>query len=317
MNSNKKDSGWNFNMRAIKIIDNTIRYIEDANMPILTPQRNVLVKVHYAGICRTDIGVANGTINHRDNIVLGHEFCGTIEEFYNGETEFEHRRKGMAVSCNPMMFGEKGFDTMCGKDCDGAFAEYIAVPSSALIDIPAHLLSPLGAYLEPVAAALAPERFLKNLCGKNICVFGDNRIADLTLQIAHCMGHKEVRLVKEISKLKICKYDCIVETEPQYINEYIDALSPGGTLILKSRSFTPCELVCNNVAMKEITIQGARYGDFNIATHILAATSSGLDGVLNTESLFGPIFELFEHESAFNEAQKKNSKKIFFRLCAA
>ena len=58
-----------------------------------------------------------------------------------------------------MMFGEKDSDNMCGKDCDGAFAEYIAVPSAALIGIPNHLLSPLGAYLEPVAAALAPVRF--------------------------------------------------------------------------------------------------------------------------------------------------------------
>ena len=76
-------------MKAIKIIDNVIRYIEDANIPTLTPQFNVLVKVHYAGICRTDIGVANGAINHKDTIILGHEFCGTIEKFYNGETEFE------------------------------------------------------------------------------------------------------------------------------------------------------------------------------------------------------------------------------------
>lgn len=303
-------------MRAIKIIDNVIRYTEGANMPILTPLRDVLVKVHYAGICRTDIGISNGTISHKDSIILGHEFCGTIDEFYNSETEFEYWRKGMVVSCNPMMFGEEGFDTMCGKDCDGTFAEYIAVPHGALINMSAHLLSPLGAYLEPVAAALAPNRFLRNICGKDICVFGDNRIAELTLQVAHCMGHKEVRLEKDISRLNPSEYDCIIETEPQYINEYIDALRPGGTLILKSRSFTPCELVSNNIAMKEITIQGARYGDFNVASNILAATSSGLNGTLCTDSLFGPVYELSEYKSAFQEAQKKKSKKIFFRICA-
>ncbi len=302
-------------MKKIMIIDNVIRYIEDTNIPTLTPQFNVLVKVRYAGICRTDIGVANGTINHPDNIILGHEFCGTIEEFYNGENELGYWRKGMAVSCNPMMFGEKHFDTMCGKDCNGAFAEYIAVPSSALIGIPDNLLSPFGAYLEPVAAALAPERFLRNFSDKDICVFGDNRIAELTLQVAHYMGHKEVRLVKETTKLGSCKYDCIIETEPQYISEYIDALRPGGTLILKSRAFTPYELIFNDIAMKEISIQGVRYGDFNVATHILAASSSGENGVLNTERLFGSIYELSEFESAFKEAEKKNSKKIFFRIC--
>lgn len=303
-------------MKAIKITDNVVRYTDDASIPTLSPQFNVLVKVYYAGICRTDIGVANGTITHKDSIVLGHEFCGTIEGFYNGEPEFEYWRKGMAVSCNPMMFGEKDSDTMCGKDCDGAFAEYIAVPSSALIGISNHLLSPLGAYLEPVAAALAPIKFMKGLYDKDICVFGDNRIAELTMQVAHSMGHKEVCLVKNISELDTCKFDCIIETEPQYINEYINALRPGGTLILKSRAFTPTELIFNNIAMKEITIQGARYGDFNVASHILAATSSGVNGVLDTDRLLGSVYELSEYESAFNEAQKKNSKKIFFRICA-
>ncbi len=303
-------------MKAIKIINNTVQYTEEASIPTLSPLFNVLVKVHCAGICRTDIGIANGSISHKDSIILGHEFCGTIEGFYNGKTEFEYWRKGMTVSCNPMMFGENNTDTMCGKDCDGAFAEYIAVPSSALVGLPDHLLSPLGAYQEPVAAALAPERILKSLFDKDICVFGDNRIAELTLQISHCMGHKNVRLVKNLSELAPCSYDCIIETEPQYINDYIDALRPGGTLILKSRAFTPSELIFNNVAMKEITIKGARYGDFNVASHILAATSSGLNGVLNTDSLLGSVYELSEYESAFIEAQKKNSKKIFFRICA-
>lgn len=302
-------------MKAIKIIKDIVRYTEDDKVPALSPLLNVLVKVHYAGICRTDIGVAKGAIDHKDEIVLGHEFCGTIEGFYNGETEFEGWKVGMAVGCNPMVFGGKGSDVMCGKDCDGAFAEYIAVPSSALVGIANHLLSPLGAYLEPVAAALAPQRFLSDLFAKDICVFGDNRIAELTLQVAHCMGHKEVRLVKNISNLGTCNYDCIIETEPQYINEYIDALRPGGILILKSRVFNPCGLILNSVAMKEIKIQGARYGDFNVASHILSATFSGVGDVLCTDSLLGSVYDLSDFESAFNEAQEKNSKKIFFRIC--
>lgn len=54
-------------MKAIKITDNVVKYTEDASSPTLSPQFNVLVKVYYAGICRTDIGVANGTTNHKDS----------------------------------------------------------------------------------------------------------------------------------------------------------------------------------------------------------------------------------------------------------
>lgn len=303
-------------MKAIKIVDNAVRYCEDAEIPTLSSRLDVLVRVHYAGICRTDIGVVNGSISHADSITLGHEFCGIIEEFYNGETESGDWRKGMVVGCNPMMFGGNGSDFMCGKDCDGAFAEYIAVPSSALVALPHHLLSPLGAYLEPVAAALAPQKYLIDMYDKDVCVFGDNRIAELTFQTAQCMGHKEVRLIKDISELRPCGYDCIIETEPQYINEYLNALRPEGTLILKSREFAPCELICNIVAMKELKIQGARYGNFNVAAHILAATFACVDPVLRPDRLLGTVYDLSEFNSAFDEAQKKESKKIFFKICA-
>lgn len=303
-------------MKAVKIIGDAVRYTEKADMPALSPQFNVLVKVHYAGICRTDVGIASGTIAHKDDIILGHEFCGTIEGFYGDQPESDGWRKGETVSCNPMMFGEEGADTMCGKDCDGAFAEYMAVPASALIMLPDHLLAPLGAYLEPVAAALAPLKYMTDTYDKDVCVFGDNRIAELTFQTAHCMGHKEVRLVKDVAELGVCRYDCIIETEPQYINEYVDALRPGGTLILKSRAFAPVGLVVNNVTMKEITIRGAKYGDFYLASHILTATSAGLKHVLDAGSLLGRQYELSEYETAFREAQRVNSKKIFFKICA-
>lgn len=303
-------------MKAIKIYNNKTCYTDNGTMPELTPFRNVLVKVFYAGVCRTDIGISKGIIAHKDGIVLGHEFCGVIDSFYNGDDSCDNWQKGMAVSCNPMLFGESDMkDEMCGKDVDGAFAEYIAVPGKALIGLSQHLLNPLGAFLEPVAAALAPIKYIRTRPQKSVCVFGNNRIAELTLQVAHCMGEKEVKLVKHIDKLTDNSYDCIIETEAQYIDKYIQALRPKGILILKSRAFQQSSIIPNEVAMKEITIQGARYGDFGAASHILYATSAG-SCMLQTDALFGPIYELTDFERAFHEAQKTDSKKVFFRICA-
>ncbi len=304
-------------MKAIVTSNNCTAYTQDARLPKPTPFRNVLVKVFYAGICRTDLGVANNSIEHKDNIVLGHEFCGIIESFYNGEDNYDGWEKGMVVSCNPMMFSESAEkEEMCGKDSDGAFAEYITVPSQALVCLPEHLLTPLGAYLEPVAAALAPINHIKIGSFENICVFGNNRIAELTVQVARCMGNKKIKLVKNIEELRAGSYDCIIETEPQYLNEYMEALRPGGTLILKSRGYKPTLLIPNTVAMKEITIKGCKYGDYNIAAHILAATSAGVRGMLNTNNLFGAVYDLSDYEKAFDEAQQHDQKKIFFKICA-
>ena len=304
-------------MKALLLSNKELVYTQDASIPKTTPHRNVLVKVYYAGICRTDVGIADNSIEHQNDIVLGHEFCGVIAAFHNGENHCDGWEKGTAVSCNPMLFGKPGEkEEMCGKDSDGAFAEYITVPSQALVHLPAHLLSPLGAYTEPVAASLAPIKHLNNYLDKDVCIFGNNRIAELTLQIIRCMKHVNIKSVKRIEELKADSYDCIIETEPQYINEYIDSLRQGGMLIMKSRAYGPSCLIPNTVAMKEITIQGCKYGDFNVAVHILSATAAGLEGTLNTDTLFGKTYELSDYEKAFHEARKQESNKIFFRICA-
>lgn len=301
-------------MRVLSLNCSAASYAEGVEKPKLTNDNNVLVKVYYAGICRTDIGIANGTIPAKDGVTLGHEFCGEIVEFVNGKDEMDGWCVGNCVSANPMQFGRSG-DLMCGKDCNGAFADYIAVPSKALVGMAKHLLSPLGAFLEPVAAALAPLKFMKEFDGSKVCIFGDNRIAALTWQVCRTMGMKNVELISHLSELHKEYYDCIVETESQHINAYVEALKPCGMLVLKSRSYTPIPIVPNEIAMKEIRIQGARYGDFNVASHILSATASGLQNTLNTDALFGNVYELKDYRAAFAEATAHGSRKIFFRLC--
>lgn len=302
-------------MRALVLNHSVAYYKEDVTIPKMTNDYNVLVRVHYAGICRTDIGIAEGLIPAKENVILGHEFCGEIVGFANNREDMDGWKIGDAVSVNPMLFGQAD-DLMCGKDCDGAFAEYIAVPSKALIGIARHLLSPLGAFLEPVAAALAPLRFLKEHGDGAICIFGDNRIAELTFQVAHTMGVRGIELKRHLTELPPSYYDCIVETEPEHIDAYAEALKPGGMLILKSRCYKPTCLVANTIAMKEISVQGAKYGDFHVASHILSATASGLQNTLDTDVLFGNIYELKDFRAAFADAASRGSKKFFFRLCA-
>lgn len=300
-------------MKALSLHKDGIAYQQDKEMPRLTSHSNVLVKVYYAGICRTDIGIAFGRIPAKENVVLGHEFCGKVVGFLNDEDEMDGWHLGDAVSANPMAFGKAG-DVMCGKDCDGAFAEYIAVPSKALVRLTPYLLSPWGALLEPVAAAIAP---LKHLKGRDrVCIFGENRIAELTYQAARIMGRKDMERVARLDELKKDYYDCIIETEPDHVDAYVNALKPKGLLIMKSRSFAPSAIISNNIAMKEICIQGARYGDFNVACHILVASAHQVPGSLDPKSLFGREYELSEFEAAFTEGTYPNSKKVFFRICA-
>jgi threonine dehydrogenase-like Zn-dependent dehydrogenase len=295
-------------MKALLLHNDKVSYQTGVEVPKLTSLYNVLVKVYYAGICRTDIGIAKGVVPACEDVVLGHEFCGKIVGFFNGGDCMDGWKIGDVVSANPMAFGSAE-EMMCGKDCDGAFADYIAVPSGALVGLSLHLLSPLGAYLEPIAAALAPFKYVGGRC----CIYGGSRIAELTHQVARAIGHKNIEWITHLEELPKNSYDCIIETEPDGIDAYIDALKPGGVLVLKSRSFASSSFIANTIAMKEIRVQGARYGDFQVASHILSATASC--HALNTDALFGNVYELSQFEAAFAEAEKPESRKTFFRIC--
>lgn len=302
-------------MRALTLNRQNIEYITDVGIPKLTSHNDVLVRVFYAGICRTDVDITKGIVPAKEGIILGHEFCGMIVGLLDSNAQMGSWSIGDCVSANPMSFGVKS-DVMCGKDCDGAFAEYIAVPHKALVSIPPCLLSPMGAFLEPVAAALAPLKFIEKKPGGRICIFGQSRIAELACQIAKIKGYRNIDHVVCVDDLKQNYYDYIVETEAKNIDAYADALKPHGTLILKSRSFAPSLFTANTIAMKEIGIQGARYGDFNEASTLLTSAAQQSPSRLDTGSLFGNIYQLSQYQTAYAEASLPNSKKTFFKICA-
>jgi hypothetical protein len=68
--------------------------------------------------------------------------------------------------------------------------------------------------------------------------------------------------------------------------------------------------------MKELRIQGARYGDFQVARRILSDAAGQVPNTLDTGTLFGNVYDLSEFETAFTEAEQPDSKKTFFRICA-
>ena len=77
-------------MRAIILNQGSAVYKADRDIPKLTSLYNVLVKVYYAGICRTDIAIRKGAVPAKEDVILGHEFCGKIVGFLNGKEEMGH-----------------------------------------------------------------------------------------------------------------------------------------------------------------------------------------------------------------------------------
>lgn len=300
-------------MKALRLTETGVCLDCNVELPSLDEEYNVLVKVFYAGVCKTDIAIARHLIPAKKGVTLGHEFCGKIVDVLNDQNNARGLKIGETVSANPMQFGNTG-DLMCGKEINGCFAEYIRLPAKNIVKLGDKLLNPLGAFLEPVAASLAPYKYIPSKTPR-IGIYGDSRIARLTYQIGKILNLSP-ELIHDDRLLTPNHYDFLIETEISNPKPLLDSLKYGGTLILKSRNFKILSIVPNDIAMKEFKILGARYGDFTLSKELLLKSLTTEDPNLNFRKLFGKTYTLENFKTAFETADSKESKKIFFKICA-
>lgn len=160
----------------------------------------VLVKVHYASICGTDLLIRDwapwAAKRMKPPVIIGHEFAGEVVE--NGPG-VDGMRPGTRVSAESHFFCGRcaqcrsGKPEICGElkimgvDTDGAFAEYVAIPAKNLWvnhpDIPdqiATLQEPLGNALDTLLA--------EGVAGKRILITGAGPIGLMCAALARACG---------------------------------------------------------------------------------------------------------------------------------
>lgn len=129
--------------------------VKEIEKPRIGP-RDVLVDIHAASICGSDIHHLSGELPIEDEmrpLTLGHEGAGVISE--TGET-VKHLEVGDRVTinyiiscgnCDPCL---QGYDNRCrnrksiGSDLNGTFAEYIVIPARSAIKLPKSISYELG-----------------------------------------------------------------------------------------------------------------------------------------------------------------------------
>src|SRR5690606_9843932 len=98
---------------------------------------DVLMRVHAAGICGTDIHILKGEYEAHYPLIPGHEFSGTVEAVGERVTRFRPGDRVTAdpnIPCNRCPACQRNEPNQCenhtavGVTRDGAFAEYVVVP---------------------------------------------------------------------------------------------------------------------------------------------------------------------------------------------
>ncbi len=271
-----------------------------------TGKHQSLVQIELAGICRTDIYAAQGKFSLEKPVTIGHEFCGKIIESSRFET-------GTFVSAFPFVDCKKCSGCaeglchepeMIGLAVDGAFAEFMVIDDGLLFEISSQVSKKRAAFLEPVAAALAPAEALKALREKKGYLVGVGRIAALNSMILKAYGFTNFS-TGDAEGINEASMDWVIEADSTRLNTALGLVRPGGTLIVKSR---PANLVNFDIALavkREITIRGVHYGRFEDAIELLE------DDSIPLEDLFGATYALAEYETAFSLGLGE-SKKLFF-----
>ncbi len=126
---------------------------------------HVVIEVHNAGVCGTDIHIFKSEYVIKPPVILGHELCGTVAEVGPGVTRL---KVGDRVTVNPSAgklcghcrYCQVGAPFFCidraavGSGMNGGFAKYCCVRQEIVFPLPENLDFETGALCEPFACAL-------------------------------------------------------------------------------------------------------------------------------------------------------------------
>jgi threonine dehydrogenase-like Zn-dependent dehydrogenase len=258
------------------------RSVRMCSVPVPEPgPGEVLIRVAAAGVCRTDVYVAQGKISCANPLILGHEFAGVVAASGPDDHGFAPGDRVAVmpvIPCGACLRCASGMPECCahheflGVDRLGAFAEYIAVPAQVVHHLPDALSCREGAYAEPVCASLAVLK-ASIQPGDRGLICGDNRIAELTKRVLSTAGFPAVDTHRmDLSvPLETDAYDFVIETQPiaRAFDEIIRVLRPGGRIILKSRPPAPVAIDLRAAVRKEVVFEAVSYVPFSESLEFL------------------------------------------------
>ncbi|WP_157834933.1 zinc-dependent alcohol dehydrogenase [Desulfofalx alkaliphila] len=186
--------------------------IQEVAIPELT-EGEVLIKVHYAGICGSDLSIYSGKHPRaKAPLIMGHEFTGEVVKtcLPDGAKIKVGDRVTVypLISCGRCQPCLTGNGHVCrslklvGIDCDGGFAEYVKVDADKVFKIPDNMAMDVACLIEPLAVAVHAVRKSTLKAGDTAVVIGGGPIGLLTAMTARYAGASNV-IICEVSPTRI------------------------------------------------------------------------------------------------------------------
>lgn len=329
-------------MKAVYVPEPGKLEIIEKEVPKITKDTEVLVKITAAGICGSDIHIFHGTHAYATYPrIIGHEGCGVVVETGKGVSNV---KKGDPViiepihGCGTCYACRNGRYNCCpdivvaGVHCDGVMEEYMVVESRQLYTYDPMLTPIEAATAEPYTVGAQANAQGGTMPGDMVLVHGAGPIGMIICDIAEKRGaHVIVSEINE-SRLELAKFfgaeytinpqkedlkerimeltkgegvNVIFETSgvPSLMSLSVELLSPHGRLVPLTFAPEPVPINFRQINKNELIIAGTRNQNSKFK-EVVESLPGRRDRI---DKLVTHVFPMEEAKKAFETAMDKNS----------
>ena len=323
--------------------------LETVDVPMPRPGPDeVLIRVAACGICGSDVHGYDGSSGRRiPPIIMGHEAAGVIAAAGPGVSnpgEDQPVTFDSTIYCGECQFCRKGQVNLCERRQvlgvstpeyrrEGAFAQYVVVPSRVVHKLPASIPFAEAAMIEPLAVAVHAVSLSNLQKGDTALVIGAGMIGLLVLQALKQAGCSQV-FVSDIddSRLQLARdlgaaatinaktSDAVEEIKAltngsgvdvaleavgstPTVKTAIEAVRKGGSVTLIGNVVPTVEIPLQIVVSRQIRLQGsaASSGEYPRCIEMLA------NGAVNVKPLISVVAPLEEGPVWFERLHERQA----------
>ena len=213
--------------------------IKEVPYPVLPAEDWIIVRIHAAGVCGSDLHIWHDTVNYWPPVIMGHEFAGEIVETGTEVTEWKKGDRVVAephtLACGKCELCRQGLIQNCehkrsiGWGLPGTFTEYMAIPEVLLHRIPDGLPYDIAALAEPMAITVHQVAQRCGVeCSDDVLITGSGPIGILSAFVAKTLGASKV-IMTGINSGEYCRFnvakilgaDVIVNVEKEDLEDAV------------------------------------------------------------------------------------------------
>jgi 2-desacetyl-2-hydroxyethyl bacteriochlorophyllide A dehydrogenase len=299
-----------------------------------------LVRVTHSGVCGTDLKIYNGGIPVDYPRVMGHEMIGEIAAGADAGTRVIVDPIVFCGHCEDCRTGQENLCTngfLLGRDKDGGFSDFMAVPADAVVALPDNISNECAPLIQVMTTCVHAQERAPITSGEAVVVIGLGVSGQLHIQLAKARGAYPVigitgspvrremaqqygadytlaasdRVADEVRKLTAGRgADLVIECAgaAPTLAQSIDIARPGGRILLFGiYTFEKAKLPFYQLYYKELTVINSRAATRENFQTCIDLVSSGQ---IDLDSMISHVLPLADLEKAITMLDERDDHRM-------